>query len=375
MEEIGADAWSPVNYYIQELQQELGIELGNDTYVGNGQVGIWSSDGFVAYKKIALQNIDTDACLAVTIKEFIASLTVNYVEREKKGPFETVNEFLSSGNMTGYSLTEFELYLQSECNATQEYMDTLVAPIVRAIYDQPLNLTSFAGEVSLLAIFTPPLWSATGNSQLPKSLLANSDATVHLSTQIETISWNGEEYTLYYQGRNMTSEYVVIAAPIEFTNITFQNVDFYESINNRDFVHCYVTHVQATGINPVYFGMEAGEEAPDSILTTPDSTLPFTIIGIEDPSLTVEGAKIYKIFSNTDVSSLLSQMFIDVSDFHVHHWDYTFPHLIETSDFQPILLAPNMFYLNTMESTVTAMEGSVISGRNIAQLLYQEIYV
>ena len=49
-------------------------------------------------------------------------------------------------------------------------MDTLVAPIVRAIYDQPMSLHTFGGEVSLLAIFTEPLWAANGNSQLPKVL-------------------------------------------------------------------------------------------------------------------------------------------------------------------------------------------------------------
>ena len=76
------------------------------------------------------------------------------------------------------------------------------------------------------------------------------------------------------------SDYIVIAAPIEKTNITFQNIDFYSTVNSRSFVHCYVTHVQAMGINPEYFGMDPTYEVPDSILTTPSSSLPFTIIGI-----------------------------------------------------------------------------------------------
>ena len=60
------------------------------------------------------------------------------------------------------------MYLLKIFKNSQEYMDDLVAPIVRAIYDQPMNLTSFAGEVSLLAIFTPAKWVANGNSQIPK---------------------------------------------------------------------------------------------------------------------------------------------------------------------------------------------------------------
>jgi protoporphyrinogen oxidase len=35
-ENIGGDVWSSVNYYMCELQQELGIPLDNDSYIGNG---------------------------------------------------------------------------------------------------------------------------------------------------------------------------------------------------------------------------------------------------------------------------------------------------------------------------------------------------
>ena len=36
LEEIGADAWSPVNFYIQELVKDLGIDIGNSSFTGNG---------------------------------------------------------------------------------------------------------------------------------------------------------------------------------------------------------------------------------------------------------------------------------------------------------------------------------------------------
>ena len=76
------------------------------------------------------------------------------------------------------------------------------------------------------------------------------------------------------------SDFVVLAAPFEKLNIEFENVEFYQTIEPRDFVFCYVTHVEATGVSPAYFGEPTVVEMPDSILTTPDSTLPFTIIGI-----------------------------------------------------------------------------------------------
>ena len=132
---------------------------------------------------------------------------------------------------------------------------------------------------------------------------------------------------------------MVLAAPFEKLNIQFENVEFYETVKPRDFVFCYVTHVEATGISPTYFGEPVMVEMPDSILTMPDSTLPFTIIGIglfcirlvecvqrdltgvgcpEDMSLNVPNAKIYKIFSNDDVSDLIDSIFLNVTDRHVH---------------------------------------------------------
>jgi len=340
-------------------------------YDGNGKIGIWYNNSFAQFKRLVTEYPIVDLCMKSQIQQFISNLNDNYEQREQTGPFTTVNEFLQYGNLTQYSTKQFETFLMQECNATQEYIDVLVAPIVRAIYDQPMNLTTFAGEVSLLAIFTPALWAANGNSQLPKSLFIESHSIVHLNTKIDTLTWTGDYFELGFNGSVHASDYVVLAAPIEKTGINFQNVNFTAPIVDREFVHCYVTHVQALGLDPLYFGLDEGTEVPDSILTTPDSQLPFTIIGIEDPSLTVEGAKIYKIFSNSDITPVLEDIFIDVTDSHVHLWEYTFPNLIPTTEYQPIELASNLLYLNTMESTVTAMEGSVIAGRNAAQLLLQ----
>ena len=50
-------------------------------------------------------------------------------------------------------------------------------------------------------------------------------------------------------------------------------------------------------------------------------------------------------------------------------WPYTFPILTPTTDYQPVILADNLYYLNTIESAASAMEASVISGRNAAQLI------
>jgi len=53
----------------------------------------------------------------------------------------------------------------------------------------------------------------------------------------------------------------------------------------------------------------------------------------------------------------------------VQDWEYTFPLLDPTNEYQPIQLNENLYYLNSIESVTSAMEGSTIAGRNIAQLI------
>ena len=77
---------------------------------------------------------------------------------------------------------------------------------------------------------------------------------------------------------------MVLAAPFEKLSIEFEGIEFASPVIPRPFVSCYVTHVEAVGINPLFFNLSSTFEMPDSILTTPESTLPFTIIGIGMPS-------------------------------------------------------------------------------------------
>ena len=100
------------------------------------------------------------------------------------------------------------------------------------------------------------------------------------------------------------------------------------------------------------------------------------------------GQKIYKLFSKQSVEGDVDQLFVGVTDVQVkvrpplpclvcvlmlaQEWEYTFPVLTPDVKFQPIILGENIFYLNTMESVASAIEGSVIAGRNIAQLIMQQ---
>jgi len=113
---------------------------------------------------------------------------------------------------------------------------------------------------------------------------------------------------------------------------------------------------------------------------------------------------IFKIFGNVNLtSSTLERMFVKLATYHVQYWPYTFPDLSpvkDASQYQPVRSPPpptvrsspqpschrgpcrlhqvvldesgSLLYLSSMESLATAMEASVIAGRNAALLLAQQ---
>ena len=120
--------------------------------------------------------------------------------------------------------------------------------------------------------------------------------------------------------------------------------------------------------------MQAGDRVPDNILTTQSAspTTPFNVLQLE-VSLGPQD-NVFKLFSNADLSGELSKIFTGIRSVRVQDWPFTFPVLRpvhNVSEFQPIVWAEGLYYVNTMESVASAMEGSVIAGRNVAIMMSQ----
>jgi len=141
-------------------------------------------------------------------------------------------------------------------------------------------------------------------------------------------------------------------------------------IPQRNYTNWYITLVIAKSLNPSYFNTTA-DNVSGSILTLQNSTAPFVAIGLQD--MTPDGNGVYKISSNQELDdTLISQIFVGVTNTFRHHWLYTFPILNPLSPgekYQPIVLADNLLYLNSIESTAVAMGCSVLAGRNLAQII------
>jgi len=167
-------------------------------------------------------------------------------------------------------------------------------------------------------------------------------------------------------------DYVILASPIEFCNITFKNIPI-SHIHHRPYVTWNVYVIEAEGLNPEYFKINP---VPDIVLTSKNSTAPFHTVNVRSVNKTT-GKKIYKIFSNEILKkSDLEPIFQKLSDYFEYRWDGVFPSMKppkKGENYQPLILSKNLYYINTIESIATAMGGSTIASQNIARLIVKDL--
>ncbi|KAL6079602.1 Prenylcysteine oxidase-like [Balamuthia mandrillaris] len=377
---LGGDAWSDVNAYMVSLQKELKVPLDESSTGGNGLLGFFEGNGRWLQPH---RDYISEGSMYLILESFKWALRSNYDHRGDDVAFGSIGEFLSAGGLNGFtSVTAYD-YAKAHYWVSDRFLWQDVLPVTRVIYDQNLNLTAFAGWTSLLAGTTESFSTEGGNDVFVQTLVNASKARVMLNTKVMDVSKannknNPTSYLVTYaKNQNDTKkieldsqmfDVVILAAPFEFSGIRWNKFKL-PNIKPRPYVHWFVTMVQSSGLNATYFGKAKTEQVPDSILTTGNSTAPFVVVSIQaqpDPT-----TKIYKIFSNEDVSDRLNSIFVNVTNHVVQHWNYTFPvyKAMNDDDYQPIVLHDNLFYLNAMESVATAMECSVIAGRNIALLI------
>jgi len=114
--------------------------------------------------------------------------------------------------------------------------------ITRINYGQSVSISGLAGAVSL-AGSDAGLWSVDGgNWQLAARLINYSRATLHLSEEINYISYAGDHYVLNStKGNSYNCKVTVIATPLDELNIGFTPSVL---IPNRRLQHTFTTFVR-----------------------------------------------------------------------------------------------------------------------------------
>eukprot|EP01135_Chromosphaera_perkinsii_P011237 Nk52_evm18s2367 gene=Nk52_evmTU18s2367 len=396
--EIGGDALAAVNSYGYRLGLDLRLpvrESGRDDSGDPDGISV-VFDGNAA-SELKSPSLWDKLAMGGCMKMFQWALKYNYWRRGTKS-FNSIEEFLSYGGLSHFTSSQIGSVVKKLFS--EYFIDNLIVPVLRAIYDQELEMSSFAGLTSLTPMATPAVYIENGNKRLAEESLNQSRATVRLSTAVNHVEWNKEKSV--YQISSKTKDegqetaqveefdHVVLAAPIEFSGLLHDVNQFSnEEIQPRSYHHWHVTFIQARDINRDALNFPQQGDGKKSIISvsTKSGVKEFHMMGAVVTKLgTDKKDYLYKIFSEERISDAFVKKYFeraDIKGVSRYFWPYTFPTQTPHTRFQPHIVHQhsddndhhhNSFvYINGLETAATAMETSVIGARNAA-LVIGEMY-
>lgn len=395
--ELGADVWATPNLLIEDLASELGLKM--DLIESEDDLDVFVYEGknkppyrFELASTYSIENLRT----AAVMEKFKVDLLQNYLnfmprdyglrKTIKENPYQkndkkiskfaspywpSIDSWAQHGHLHNYLSQNLINFLHRH-GVSHNFTSNQIAPLNRVIYEQGFNMNAFAGIVSLISnenIRYPSL----GLKNFVENLINASSSKLSLQTfvnKIEFLNQTGQsKYLLSFD--NVSSQefdFVIMAAPLEYLNITFLNVTIPEK---RNYNKKSTSFVKSIGLNSDYFGFKS--QAILTNLISDENDVGFFSITPHHTFRT--GEILYKVFSRKALTTEdLKFWFLNASLVAHHEWDYTFPDLDPLNNhqnFQPVEIHANLFNLNSIESVTVAMEASVLSANNIARIIYQ----
>jgi len=204
-----------------------------------------------------------------------------------------------------------------------------------------------------------------------------SNAKLFLNTTIKSI--NLEYKIVDYDTKKFTTKYsiktlsgakeiydaVIIAHPLEYSDLVLRQYKWVK--RDRKFIQIYVSYVYGT-LDKKYFNIQENEELPDCILTSSNSTTPFSLILLAERFN--NGSNLYKIYSSSEQA--LNKLFLQIEKKSTKQW-FAYPLLSPNTDYPPLIIDSNLFYLNSMESAFSLIEGQIITAKNVVNILKKNL--
>lgn len=382
--ETGGSVIHPQNHLAVELASKHGLSQLKDSF--SIPITIYKDSEFIfstsswtlitIVKILHRYGLDYNRLESLT-NEFISHFQ-NIYELQNRGlAYDNVESMLSAmdAKLLNLTSTKFEVFLK-ERGYRQEFIEELVQAITYVNYGQPASIHALVGSISVAGAGNG-LWSVQGgNKNLPMTLLNSSNIKVHLNTRIASIIAvpSGSSFKLSTEktGQNPlpgTYDKIIIAAPLNFKNsLEFVNFADKEAIiseatsvfRNLRYHRTVSTLVAAKQLKPRY------KKWMDILSCTPHF---FTSISRVHPALLIrsERVPVYKVFSPKPLTSAqLDELFEEIHQIEVADW-LAYPEYSNTPPPLPTFqLLPSIYYLNSIEWAASAIEMSLISGRNAA---------
>jgi prenylcysteine oxidase/farnesylcysteine lyase len=239
-----------------------------------------------------------------------------------------------------------------------------------------------------------------GNWQIFANMLNASRANVHLNTAVSSISKQPDStYNLTLSsGQTSTFDEVILAAPYQFSDIKVDPTPKHVP-DEIPYMKLHTTlFASPYQLDPAAFKLEPSRPVPQFVLTTlrpdeepqDDAGSPgFYSISMHDSFINPHSDPprveyVYKIFSPMPItSSFLSHIFgRNISNHEAdkgnangtlswikHKLWHSYPREYPRVTFEEISLDDGLWYTSGIESFISTMETSALSGRNVAKLI------
>ena len=377
--EVGAGVYHGVNAYVVGAVEQLGLE---EVAMPEGSLGVWDGKAFVfreheytvvtlfrALYRYGFSPLTTKGIAGEVVEAFLSV----YGSLEDGVGYARVDDMFDAvgvGRLLSLSLEEYLLKGRKKVSAT--FVDELVAAVTRVQYGQAPDMNALAGMVALVGM-EPDLRSvASGNSDIPASLLASVPGLdLRLGSRVHSLAYAREEgggTGFVVNGReDEVFDAVFVGTPLEFADMDLSGLEGLVAPPPRRFQITHATFV-AGNVSASYFGLGEGEGIPSFVGTIESPDIPFSSLAERGVS-TTHGAPVYKIFSRQALEpSLVADLFEDgFVVLGAFQWS-AYPKLPPNPEFAPFELVPGLYYPNAMETAVSCMETQAIAARNVVNL-------
>uniref|UniRef100_K7G3K5 Prenylcysteine oxidase 1 n=1 Tax=Pelodiscus sinensis TaxID=13735 RepID=K7G3K5_PELSI len=401
--EAGGSVIHPLNLHMKHFVKELGLSVPDNQ---DSLMGIYNGDEFVFEESSwyiinvlkLLWNYGFNSLrMNMWVEDILDKFMRIYRYQAHDYSFSSIEGLLHAlgGNDFIQMLNRTLDETMQKAGFSQKFIYEVVTPIMRVNYGQGVNISSFAGAVSLAGTDSG-LWSVKGGNKLVcTGLLYASKAQLISGTVIAVEEKTRPKHTggtvkLYEVSYNSTSgsasdlyDIVLVATPLnrKMANITFRNFNPPIPEFSNNYHQTVATFVHGR-LNASFFGYkESSYFSLADIFTTENPKLFINSLGIVSPvqnkpeeAKQPMGEAVWKVFSKEPVTKeQLNLLFSAYDSVKEKKW-LAYPHYSIPKNCPPVILHDRIYYLNGIEWAASAMEMSAIAAKNAALLSYHRWY-
>ncbi|KAF1839761.1 Prenylcysteine oxidase [Decorospora gaudefroyi] len=410
--ELGGAIFVEVNHIMMDAMQTFNLSAAGHDVLARLEMpdlGIWNGQEFVLVTKAGGTWWDTAKLLW---RYGAAPLWTNRLMKSAVGkfltmydepvfPWKSLSDAIERIGLLDVTGVTGEQYLKAN-GIGRRFADEVIQASTRVNYAS--NLAYIHGLETMVCMATSGATAVEGgNWQIFAHMLKSSRANVQLNTTINRISKrkDGSYQVTTSAGDTSVFDDVVLAGPLQYANLAMDPAPKHVP-DEIPYTKLYTTLFSSPHrLSPEAFNLGSGAAVPQYVLTT----LPLwedSVDGVGSPgfySISISDAGtnphtsprrfeyIYKIFSPSRVnatflSHILGQKVSDEEAAHgdvdgtvswIHHkiW-YSYPREYPRVTFEELRLDDGLWYTSGIESFISTMETSALSGKNVARLMRDE---